>query len=107
MLPSALAIMTDVFFSVRSISEVVKRKQIGHIALHGLYVLRRIIHKPTAVRLRAPGRVAFTIHYSLFTTHYSLRSYSLFTMHFSPMKGRREKEAYPLTSGRREKNELR
>ena len=38
-----------------------------YIALHGLYVLRRIIHKPTAVRLRAPGRVAFTIHYSLFT----------------------------------------
>ena len=36
---SALAIMAAVdFFSVRSISKVIDRKQNGHTALHGLYV---------------------------------------------------------------------
>ena len=36
-IPSALAIMAAVdFFSVRSISKVINRKQSGHVVLHGL-----------------------------------------------------------------------
>ena len=41
-IPSALAIMAAVdFFSVRSISKVINRKQNGHIVLHGLYHSRK------------------------------------------------------------------
>ena len=55
MIPSALAIMAEVdFFSVRSISKVINRKQIGHFALHGLY--------HTAVRIYDTAA-----HYIVFT----------------------------------------
>ena len=54
-IPSALAIMAEVdFFSVRSISKVINRKQIGHFALHGLY--------HTAVRIYDTAA-----HYIVFT----------------------------------------
>ena len=67
-IPSALAIMTEVdFFSVRSFSKVINRKQIGHIALHGLYHTRvyHIICKipGTYVRYLVPGMQQYCTRY--------------------------------------------
>ena len=82
-IPSALAIMTEVvFFSVRSISKVVKRKQIGHI-----YCSARTICTPKN-NSQADGCTATStrksrIHYSLFTIHYSLFTTIVFAIHYA------------------------
>ena len=45
---SALAITAAVdFFSVRSISKVINRKQNGHVVVHGLYVYKRTSKLPS------------------------------------------------------------